>query len=66
MKCLRERRYRESGLSMGNMLTVLAIAGSIYFARGQFTSANLQGQVASQVVRGLGQPVAKEFIPRPG
>lgn len=65
MKRIRKRRYRESGFSMGNMLTVLAIAGSIYLARGQFSSANLKGRVASQVVQELGQPVAKESIPRP-
>ncbi len=65
MKYIRRRRYRELGFSMGNMLFVLAIAGSLYVARGQFNSTNLKGQPTSEVVKELGQPVAKESIPRP-
>ncbi len=50
---------------MGNMLFVLALAGSLYVAKGQLSGPNVEGQPSSQVVKELGQPVAKETIPRP-
>lgn len=50
---------------MGNMVLVLAIAGTLYVAKGQFSSASLKGQHSSEVVKELGEPVTKESIQRP-
>lgn len=52
---------------MGNLLFVLAIAGSLYVAKGQLSSpgANVKGQHSTEVISELGQPVSKESIPRP-
>ncbi|MDA7921445.1 hypothetical protein N9B73_06785 [Verrucomicrobiales bacterium] len=65
MKNTRNVKQRQRGFAMGNMLFVLALAGSLYVAKGQLSGPNVEGQPSSQVVKELGQPVAKETIPRP-
>ncbi len=65
MEFIQKRRHAQRGFSMGNMLFVLAIAGSLYVAKGRFSGPAIEGQRTSQVVQELGQPVAKESIPRP-
>ena len=65
MKRIRKHKYGERGFSMGNMLLILAIAGTFYVVKGQLSEASLNGKHTTQVVKELGQPVAKESIPRP-
>jgi hypothetical protein len=65
MNHTRNKKQRQRGFSLGNMLFVLAIAGSFYVAKGKFSSINLVGAQSAEVIQELGQPVAKESIPRP-
>lgn len=65
MNRIRNRKQQQRGFSLGNMIFVLAIAGSFYVAKGKFASTNLVGAQSAEVIQELGQPVAKESIPRP-
>lgn len=65
MRSHRNRLARQRGFSFGNFLTLIAIVGFGVIVKNHFSEPDISGATPHQLIQEMGQPVAKERIPRP-